>query len=54
MFCEHILMDSSSFRAFNGIVTVLVSIKNLIKSKSGLMMTKITNDLMANDKIVAT
>lgn len=48
MFCEHILMDSSRCRAFNGIVTVLVSIKNLNKSKSGLMMTK--DDLMANDK----
>lgn len=52
MFCEHILMDSSRCRAFNSIVTVLVSIKNLNKSKSGLMMTK--DDLMANEKIVAT
>lgn len=52
MFCEHMLMDSSSFRAFNSIVTVLVGIKILNKSKSGLMMTK--DDLMANDKIVAT
>lgn len=52
MFCEHILMYSSRCRAFNSIVTVLVSIKNLNKSKSGLMMTK--DDLMANEKIVAT